>query len=876
MSFRLRLRSLFILTGFLILFVAPDELGGPQPVKPLDAVRRLAWLNNWSAAADTLDELESLGRLPTDDTTALFARAVRIRGRVETLPLPKAAEEITIMLASEAARRNRDLRVHLLAIRGDIEFQYDLSAAEQSWAEARDVAVQAGLGAWKARADGELGTIAFLGGKIMTGLRLVASAALKAELYGDVAGQIRYRTALGEGLAEFGRSADAIRFFDNALQLSQSTPGAYFPFTAYLGKARLLATTGHAAEGRRMLLRGLAESRASALRVREARILTTLGELAANAGRHREALDWLRQAAEVARHAGLHRVESDACERLAATAVKLGDVQTAAAFARRSVSATRNAGDLYSLPQKLAVLAEMERASGHLGQAEDAYTAAADMVEALLQELPNPKSRNTLIATMERVFQGHFDLALNGLGDPEKAFDVLESARARGLADTLRGDHAKGIAAPVPTAAARQLNELHNRLSAETDLSRRDRLLDQLWELETRTFGAGAARQTPSADRRIKPVALRELRSVLEEGEVVVEYLLGPSASVALAINRHGIARYRLAGSREIESVAAIYLDAVRDMRDARLEARRLYELVLAPLEPVRSARRLVIVPDGRLHLVPFGALINELGRYVMETKLISYAPSATVHYLLQRAPSLHESQGGLLAVGGVRYRVAGLDRLQAALRGRSLFDSSAPPLFSPLPQATAEVAAVSEFRPGRTVLLSGDDATEYALRDTRLSDFEVLHFAVHSTVDQEFPDRSALVLSPQPTGVDDGLLQAREILGLDLNASLVTLSACDGGAGKVEGIAGMNSLVQAFLMAGAHSVVASVWDADDTFTAALMRRFYDHLRTGFDKAEALTLAKRDLLRMHGPNALPFYWAGFRLIGDPHGRISGE
>ncbi|HEV2174169.1 MAG TPA: CHAT domain-containing protein [Nitrospira sp.] len=69
---------------------------------------------------------------------------------------------------------------------------------------------------------------------------------------------------------------------------------------------------------------------------------------------------------------------------------------------------------------------------------------------------------------------------------------------------------------------------------------------------------------------------------------------------------------------------------------------------------------------------------------------------------------------------------------------------------------------------------------------------------------------------------------------------------------------------------------MATVWDADDTFTAALMRRFYANLRQGFDKAEALTLAKRELLHTNGPNAVPFYWAGFRLVGDSRGVITGE
>jgi CHAT domain-containing protein len=76
--------------------------------------------------------------------------------------------------------------------------------------------------------------------------------------------------------------------------------------------------------------------------------------------------------------------------------------------------------------------------------------------------------------------------------------------------------------------------------------------------------------------------------------------------------------------------------------------------------------------------------------------------------------------------------------------------------------------------------------------------------------------------------------------------------------------------------MAGARSVVASVWQADDTFTAALMRRFYASLHTGHDKAEALMLAERELLKEWGPSAAPKYWAGFRIVGDAHGTISGE
>jgi CHAT domain-containing protein len=171
---------------------------------------------------------------------------------------------------------------------------------------------------------------------------------------------------------------------------------------------------------------------------------------------------------------------------------------------------------------------------------------------------------------------------------------------------------------------------------------------------------------------------------------------------------------------------------------------------------------------------------------------------------------------------------------------------------------------------------LTGEDATEVVLKRLDLARFDVLHFALHSAMDREFPDRSGLVLTAHGGDREDDLLQAREILDLKLNASLVTLSSCDGATGVQEGIAGTNSLVQAFLMAGARSVVASAWQADDAFTAALMRRFYAGMHAGQTKAEALTAAQRAVLKEWGPQAAPVLWAGFRLVGDPHGTLSGR
>ena len=152
--------------------------------------------------------------------------------------------------------------------------------------------------------------------------------------------------------------------------------------------------------------------------------------------------------------------------------------------------------------------------------------------------------------------------------------------------------------------------------------------------------------------------------------------------------------------------------------------------------------------------------------------------------------------------------------------------------------------------------------------RKNRSNEFRVLHLAVHGFADPQFPERSALVLGADPKAGEDGLLQVREIKKLRLNAELTTLSACDTGVGKLQGEEGVSDLAEAFLAAGAKTVVASLWSADDTFASALMERFYQRLALGEETSSALRGAKLDLLAKYGEQVSPFYWAAFVAIGD--------
>ena len=823
-----------------------------------------------------LDRLRGAGRLSADENTSVFARAVAIRGNIEALSLPSARKELEAILDTQAAQRDPTLRLQILAMKGDVEFQYDLPAAEKTWTEVGRLARETGQDAWQVRAEGELGCVAFYNGEINTALRRVVSSYFRAEVSDDVAEKMKTLTALGEGLAEFGRPADAVRFFTHVLKLSAENRDAYFPFTAYVGKARLLLTTANRDEGRRMLTTGLSEARREGMRVRETRILIVLGTDALRTGDRAGAMRYLKEAVEVARQTGLHRIEAEAGSRLAGALSTGGDLSNAAEYAKSSIAAAERSGDVYHLPQQLAALAAIESDLGNLTAAKAAYRDAAKRVTALFADLPDARHENTVVATMGGVFQGYLELALNKLNDPGLAFTVLESARARGLVDRIRERQRaiepewRGDAAVVKKVAA-----LNRRLVSEQDSADRRQLLDQLWETELRSLRFDRTPTEMPSVWAARPVTLRELQSHLKPDELLIEYSLGQTRSFAFAITHDHAAPYALKGRKEIEAAVTKQLKAIQDRRDGKPEGRAVYSLLLEPVTALAQSTRIIVVPDGKVNTAPIGAAVDPQGRYLVETHIISFAPSATAFSLLSKPRLVGPKKVEVLGVGGAWY--PGDPALPAPTETRSgaLF-GLAPPVFSKLARSRTEVTDLAAAGEWDTLSITGDNATESMLKRLVLSNFDVLHFSLHSAIDREFPDRSGLVLTAHSGDQEDDLLQAREIMGLKLNADLVTLSACNGAAGTPEGMSGTNSLVQAFLMAGARSVVASVWEADDAYAAALMRRFYANLHLGYDKAEALTLASRELLSEWKEAAAPVLWAGFRIVGDAHGTISGE
>jgi len=359
-----------------------------------------------------------------------------------------------------------------------------------------------------------------------------------------------------------------------------------------------------------------------------------------------------------------------------------------------------------------------------------------------------------------------------------------------------------------------------------------------------------------------------ELQSYLYPDELVLIYRLQEPNSECLVIGQTSVRTLTLSDQTHIEALVDRYRREIQSKDSGFTLARELYGLLLGSIQEIKKSPRITIVADGKLHLLPFEALVGPEGDYLIVSHLVDYSPSATVFSMTRRESATRRGKLPFLGIGDVPPR---------SLRDGGAFFEFKNARLNPLPATKDEIMAISELVGNRSIQLLGEDATEGALKALPLSEFQILHFAVHGISSEGRPNRSALVLASNPETGEDGLLEASEISDLDLNADLVVLSGCDTGLGDFVQADGVANLARSFLLAGAKTVVASLWGADDYYTRTLMKRFYSYLVQGMDKGSALRLAKVTLINFYGrEKALPVYWAGFVMTGESSTPVFAE
>ena len=498
--------------------------------------------------------------------------------------------------------------------------------------------------------------------------------------------------------------------------------------------------------------------------------------------------------------------------------------------------------------------------------------AALDAIERLRARQGNNAARAALFHTWTRDYYWLTGRLLQS--EPpqvEQAFEVGERLRARvllehlALAGVTRAAHDDDRGASRQQLA-RSISDRQRRLLApELTNAARRALLDQLelLELERAELGDG---DVPAADAAMVSFAsLDAVQRALHPGEAMLWFSLGAwkdlyddfgGGTWVLVVMRDGVRLHRLDTPVALDSQVAALTGLLKQREApeaswataAQTLGRTLLARALADVPP--DVERLTIVSDGVLHRLPFEVLPSgNASQSLGERFELSLVPSATIWLRLRRArPST--KPGAVLVL-------ADPEVPRGTAIGRGALD--------PLPWARREAAAiVRTLHLDDAALHQGSAASERVVKDAASGAYSVVHLAAHARADGAFPERSAVFLAPG-VGDEDGWLQAREIAALDLNGSLVVLSACESADGALLSGEGPLSLARAFFAAGAGAVVATRWPLRDDDVAFLMERFYRELGTGASVSRALQRARADAIGAGRPAAL---WAGVALLGD--------
>lgn len=447
--------------------------------------------------------------------------------------------------------------------------------------------------------------------------------------------------------------------------------------------------------------------------------------------------------------------------------------------------------------------------------------------------------------------------------------------------------------------------------SQAADSARSQRFGD--WQLRAERLESELSHRSAALRARRQPVTLEELRRVLPEGGVLVEFLtyrpynlqarwmgenFGRERYAAYVVARDGPVRgVDLGEARDIDEVVRRFRTTLANPRrtDVRAAARALDAKIMQPVRPlIGDARALLIAPDGQLNLIPFAALVDQQGRYLLEHYAITHLTSG--RDLLRLEERQAPRRTALIIAGPTFDRaaappeataVAAASVAEPTTRGRpaaALRDMT----WGPLPGATAEARALGEVLAG-AAMLTGADATEAALKQARAPG--ILHVATHGFFlppprpagnvpqhdlaggigDQPLL-RAGLALAGanarEGGGGEDGILTALEASALNLwGTELVVLSACETGVGDVANGEGVFGLRRAIVLAGARSLIMSLWKVDDVATRDLMVELYRRLAAGEGRGEALRRAQLGMLETPDREH-PYYWAAFVHTGD--------
>jgi CHAT domain-containing protein len=534
----------------------------------------------------------------------------------------------------------------------------------------------------------------------------------------------------------------------------------------------------------------------------------------------------------------------------------------------------------------------------------------AEAMESFRQEFVllarrSPEGLRLSFEAVEPFFATALELAEQGGPERERildrVFSVLQLVQAGTQSDTVTHAALKfassdpRIAALVAERQDSQRRRDEARLSVASAAARPDDQRDSEREAWLADEYRRTAARMAELDATLKtefpdyaglasplPVTVARLRAVLQPGEAVVAFAFGDKSGLGMAVTAGDIQAARLPLGEATLAAAVGELRQGIQVQGGRVGhydlvlAHRLYRELVAPLG-VAAARSLLVVPAGALSSLPLAALVASPPKgaqpqgadWLVHHSAVNQWPSVGALVTMRRHARRSAAPLPFLGIGNPRFTGGGKG-LDEHCRDDGPLPAGLLSQLAPLPDTATELHTVAaSLGAGRDDLLLDISASESALRAKSLDRYRVLYFATHGLLPAELRCQSepGLALTPPAiasTKAEDGLLEASEIAGLNLDADLVVLSACNtASAGGRFGGEALSSLADVFFHAGARSVLATHWPVPSASTSRMMIGMF---RNGGDYPQALQRAQLDMLS-DAATAHPVHWAGFALIG---------
>jgi len=744
------------------------------------------------------------------------------------------------------------------------------------------------------RAIGSIGNVYDLQGNYTQALEYYQKSLAMSEVLGDKDGIYRALGSIGNVHHLQGNYAQALEYYQKTLATSEALGDKS-------GIGETLSNIGnvHTSQGNYALA---LEYNQKSLVMREAlgdksgiaSVLLGIGEVYARQGNYAQALGHFQKSLALGEALGDTNVVSRTLIDMGNASRLQGNYAQALDFAGRATVLTKQFG----------YPAEFSRAQNEAGQAYSALNQLTPARQAFEEAIATIETLRAQVAGGEQDQQRFFENRLDPYHGMIKllveqkqvsaALGYAERAKARVLLDVLRSGRID-VTKAMTAAEQGQERGFHNQLvSLNTQISRENqsgqpapaRLNDlkarlQKARLDYEAFQTSlyAAHPELKAQRgEIEALTPEQARALLPDSRsAVLEYVVTDERAYlfALTVNAVGTTTelkvYPLAlKQKELGARVAQFRETLANGSPGfRQPARELYELLLKPAAAQLQGRTsLIIVPDGPLWELPFQALQPAPTRYLIEDSAIAYAPSLTalreMNKLRQRKKDSTDSLT-LLAFANPALGKQTITRVKSVLMDEKL---------DPLPEAERQVNAIRQiYSAPKTKVYIGAEAREERAK-AEAGSYRILHFATHGILNDSSPMYSQLLLAQSEADTnEDGLLEAWEIMKLNLNADLVVLSACDTARGRVGAGEGMIGLSWAFFVAGSPTSVLSQWKVDSASTTELMMEFHRQLKAqmtnsagSFSSARALREADLKLLRSERYRH-PFYWAGFVVTG---------